>query len=239
MKQYTIIKLKSSCLQWLSDEYVLADHSKYLQVPADVWSPQMRDEYIGNVLKLSMEEIFQQKDVPWPSLNNMNEGLSEFRDLDVDVAGILSEHFGYSTDNSIALKREVLNLVNHPTAIQPKASLVAEGNLKFEVASPSAKNGCVLVTVYSSHVGCVCGRYRHDSICKHSIAVAARKSILSNHFNFLKKKSNKGGRKALAEHDVRQEHSRKERVKKQKPFQARTRKQQWSRNKYSRKSDLH
>lgn len=148
-----------------------------------------------------MEEIFQRKGVPWPSLKN-NEDRSEFRDLEVDVAGILSEHFSYSTENSTALKREVLNLVNHPTAIQPKASLVTEGNLKFEVASPSAKNGSVLVTVYSSHVGCVCGTYRHDSICKHSIAVAARQSTLSTHFNFLKKKSNKGGRAALAEHDV-------------------------------------
>ena len=96
-----------SAVAGVSDEYVLADHSKYLQVPADVWfewSPQMRNEFIGNVLKLSMEDIFQQKDVSWPSLNNMNKGRSEFRDLDVDVAGILSEHFGYSTDNSIALK---------------------------------------------------------------------------------------------------------------------------------------
>ena len=161
-----------SAVAGVSDEYALADHSQYLQVPADVWfewSPQMRNEYFGKVLSLSMEEIFQHKDVPWPSFNNMNEDRFEFRDLDVDVAGILTEHFGYSTDNSIALKHEVLNLVNHPTAIQPKASLVAEGNLKFEVASPSAKNGGVLVTVYSSHVGCVCGRYRHDSICKHSI----------------------------------------------------------------------
>ena len=194
-----------SALAGVSDEYDLADYSKYLQVPADVWfewSPPMRKEYFGKVLKLTIEEIFQQKDVPWPSLRHINQDRSEFRDLDVDVAGILSEHFGYSTDNSVALKREVLNLINHPTAIQPKASLGAEGNQKFEVASPSAKNGSVLVTVYSGHVGCVCGRYRHDSICKHSIAVAARQSILASHFNFLKKKSNKGGRTALAEHDV-------------------------------------
>ena len=109
-------------------------------------------------------------------LNSQNIILQRSRnkeDLDVDVAGILVEHFEYSTDNSTALKREVLNLLNHPTAIQPKATLVAEENLKFEVASPSAKNGSVLVTVYSSHAGCVCGRFRHDSICKHSIAVAA------------------------------------------------------------------
>ena len=59
----------------------------------------------------------------------------------------------------------------------------------IEVASPSAKNGGVLVTVYSSHVGCVCGRNRHDSICKYSIAVAARarQSILSTHFQFPQK----------------------------------------------------
>ena len=163
-----------SAVAGVSDEYAVADHSQYLQVPADVWfewSPQMRNEYFGKVLSSSMEEIFHHKDVPWPSFNNMNEDRFEFRDLDVDLAGILTEHFGYSTDNSIAIKREVLNQVNRPTAIQPKASLVVEGNLKFEVASPSAKNGGVLVTVYSSPMGCVCGRYCHDSICKHLIAV--------------------------------------------------------------------
>ena len=193
-----------SAVAGVSDEYVLADHSKYLQVPADVWfdwSPKTRNTYIGNIQKLSMEDIFQQKDVPWPS-DNMSEDRFEFRDLEVDVAGILSDHFGYSADNSIAIKREVLNLVNHPTAIQPKASLATKENLKFEVASPSARNGSVLVTVYSDHVGCVCGRYRHDNICKHSIAVAARQSILSTHFNFLKKKSKKGSHTALAEYDV-------------------------------------
>lgn len=53
----------------------------------------------------------------------MNEDCFQFRNLDVNVAAILTQHFSYSTDNSIALKREVLNLVNYPTAIQPKASL--------------------------------------------------------------------------------------------------------------------
>ena len=50
-----------SAVAGVSDEYVLADHSKYLQVPADVWfdwSPQTRNTYIGNIQKLSMEDIF-------------------------------------------------------------------------------------------------------------------------------------------------------------------------------------
>ena len=81
-----------------------------LQVPAGVWfdwSPKTRNKYIGNIQKLSMEDIFQQKDVPRPS-DNMSEDRFEFRDLEVDVAGILSDHFGYSADNSVALTREVL-----------------------------------------------------------------------------------------------------------------------------------
>ena len=49
-------------------------------------------------------------------------------------------------------------------------SLATKENLKFQVACPSARNG-VLVTIYSDHVECVCGRYRHDNICKRSIAV--------------------------------------------------------------------
>ena len=46
-----------SALAEVSDKYVLADHSKYSQVPTDVWfewSPQMRNGYVGKVLKLSM-----------------------------------------------------------------------------------------------------------------------------------------------------------------------------------------
>ena len=71
----------------VSDEF-LADHSKYLQVPADVWfdwSPQRRNKYIENIQKLSKEDKFQQKDVPWPS-DNMSEDRFEFRDLEVDFA---------------------------------------------------------------------------------------------------------------------------------------------------------
>lgn len=55
-----------SAVAGVSDEYALAGHSQYLQVPADVWfewSPQMRNDYFGKVLSLSMEEIFQHKDV--------------------------------------------------------------------------------------------------------------------------------------------------------------------------------
>lgn len=59
------------------------------------------------------------------------------------------------------------------------------------------------MTVYSNHVACPSGRYRHDGICKHSIAVVAHQSILTAHFDFLKKYRKGGkGRTALAEHDV-------------------------------------
>lgn len=62
------------------------------------------------------------------------------------------------------------------------------------------------VSVYGDHTTCVCGRYKHDSICKHSLAVAAHNSILCAHLDFIRKKTKKGrSRTALAEHDVRKE----------------------------------
>lgn len=196
-----------SAVAGISDEYRLADYSLHLQVPPDVWfewSTEMRNSYIDNIQKLSMDEIFQQKEVPWPNLEeDVNGNRPEFKQLQLDLARTLTDQFGYSQDNAVAVKREVLNLVNHPTAIQPKASLTTVGNAKFEVASQSAKNGSVLVTVYGDHVTCVCGRYRHDHVCKHSLAVAARQSLLPAHFDFLRKKIKKGkGLTALAEHDV-------------------------------------
>ncbi|PFX32654.1 Serine/threonine-protein kinase SSN3 [Stylophora pistillata] len=115
-----------SAVAGVSDEYVLADHSKYLQVPAVLWfdwSPQTRNKYIGNIQRLPMEDISQQKDVPWPS-DSMSEDRCEFKDLEVDVAGILSDHFGYSADNIHSTKARGNKLsqpLSQPPTIQPKA----------------------------------------------------------------------------------------------------------------------
>ena len=111
---------------------------------------------------------------------------------------------GYSEENAEALKKEVLYLLNHPTAIQRKARLQTGGAIQFEVASATSKNGTVQVSVFSDHATCVCGRYKHDSICKHSLAVATLMSILCVHLDFIKKKSRKShSETALAEYDVR------------------------------------
>lgn len=62
-----------SAIAGLSDEYILADYARYLQVPADVWfewTSQMREEYVRGIQKLSLEGVFKQKDVPWPDLDN-------------------------------------------------------------------------------------------------------------------------------------------------------------------------
>ena len=44
-----------SAIAGLSDDYILADHASYLQVPADIWfewTPKMRETYILGVQKL-------------------------------------------------------------------------------------------------------------------------------------------------------------------------------------------
>ena len=59
------------------------------------------------------------------------------------------------------------------------------------------------VSVYSDHAMCVCGLYKYDNICKHSLAAAAFKSILAAHLDFMRKESKKNrNRTALAEHDI-------------------------------------
>lgn len=193
-----------SAIAWVSEEYVLADNAKYLQVPADVWfelTHEMRKDYVLGIQKLSINDVFQQKDVPWPSFDSScADERTEFRSLDGEIVEELVNSHGYSKENAEAMKKEVLHLLNHPTAIQRKASLQTAGAVQFEFASASASSKYGTVQV------CVCGRYKHDSICKHSLAVTALMSIICAHLNFIRKKSRKGhGKTALAEYEVRKE----------------------------------
>ena len=72
------------------------------------------------------------------------------------------------------------------------------------------------VSVYRDHATCVCGRYKYDKVCKHSLAVASFKAIMTDHLNFIRKKSSKvSKRTALAEHDVQKATAGKKRRKEQ------------------------
>lgn len=139
----------------------------------------MREKYVVGVQKLSVEDVFKQKDVPWLVTESAYIDTTEFRPLDEDIVTDLVSSHGYSEENASALKKEVLHLLNHPSAIQRKASLQTEEVLQFEVASAGSKHGTVEVSVYSDHATCVCGRYKNDNMCKHSLAVGAFKSILA------------------------------------------------------------
>ena len=197
-----------SAIAWLSDNYILADYASYLKVPADIWfewTPKMRETYVLGVQKLSLQDVYKQKDVPWPVLEPTDIDSAEFRPLQDDIVTELVDNHGYCN-----------YLLNHPTAIQSKASPQTEGVLQFEVASTGAKNGTVQVSVYRDHATCVCGRYKYDKVCKHSLAVASFKAIMTDHLNFIRKKSSKvSKRTALAEHDVQKATAGKKRRKEQ------------------------
>ena len=190
----------------LSEEYELSSHAKYLQVPVDVWfdwNEQERRTYIRKVNDLSAEEILSRKEVPWPKdENRAMQSEAEFLEPTVNVAQILESQFGYSADNASFLSNEVNKLLNHPNAIQRKPSMEINRDVEFEAASKHSKTGRVQVNVYSDHTRCSCGRYRHDGICSHSLAVATKAQIIEQHFAFLSKKRKVGNRSALAEHDV-------------------------------------
>ena len=175
-----------------------------------------RETYVLGVQKLSLQDVYKQKDVPWPVFEPTDIDSAEFRPLQDDIVTELVDNHGYSNESAKALKEKVLYLLNHPTAIQRKASLQTEGVVQFEVASTGAKNGTVQVSVYRDHATCVCGRYKYDKVCKHSLAVASFKAIMTDHLNFIRKKSSKvSKRTALAEHDVQKATAGKKRRKEQ------------------------
>ena len=100
----------------------------------------MRETYVLGVQKLSLQDVYKQKDVPWPVLEPTDIDSAEFMPLQDDIVTELVDNHGYSNESAKALKEEVLYLLNHSTAIQRKASLQTEGVVQFEVASTGAKN---------------------------------------------------------------------------------------------------
>lgn len=155
---------------------------------------------------LSMEEVLQQKEVSWPDIETPESTrFTEFKEPKSFSRDLL-ENFGYSAENAETLENEVLALLNHPYAIQRKASLEVDGLIRFEVASKTAKNGTVEVKVFKDHSSCICGRYRSDGICKHSLAVASLQSQLPKHLDFIRKRFKRdGNRTSLAEYNVRKD----------------------------------
>ena len=211
-----------SAVAGVSDLYDLSKEASYLQIPTDIWftwTPEMREKYINQVDRLTMGEILQQKDVQWPEMEDPK--VIEFKDTQVRLAKALHDNFGYSQENADILQKEVLGLMNHPHAVQRKASLEISGNKRFEVASRSAKGGTVQVTSFSDHATCVCGRYRNDGICKHSLAVASLQHQLASHLDFIRKKfKGKESHTSLAEYNVNKVTAGKKGARNKVPFRA-------------------
>lgn len=198
-----------SAIATVSDAYELSNVASYLRAPPDVWfewAPSMREKYMQKIDALSMEEVLQQKEVSWPDIETPESTrFTEFKEPKSFSRDLL-ENFGYSAENAETLENEVLALLNHPYAIQRKASLEVDGLIRFEVASKTAKNGTVEVKVFKDHSSCICGRYRSDGICKHSLAVASLQSQLPKHLDFIRKRFKRdGNRTSLAEYNVRKD----------------------------------
>lgn len=192
-----------STLAGVGHEFHLAEHVRYVGIAPDVWfdwPSSSRQQYIRNVDKLSMEDMFKEREVDWPTLSYKAQ--PEFVKIGIDLAKVLIETFGYPKENALALENEVSLLVNHPHAIKQKATLQAEAGNTYEVASRDGKNQCVTVTLYKDHTTCICGRFKHDFICKHSLAVASLKNVLSDHVRYIQRKTTPSKVTPLAEHDV-------------------------------------
>lgn len=113
---------------------------------------------------------------------------TEFRLVDEEIVVELVNSHSYSKENAEAMKKKVPHLLNHSSAIQRKANLETAIAVQIEVTSASSKCGTAQVSVYRDHANCVCGKYKDDRICKHSLAVAALMSILCADLNFIREK---------------------------------------------------
>ena len=71
------------------------------------WTPQMRKDYVLGIQKLPVNEVFKQKDVPWPLFESSRaDETTEFRSLDTGIVEELVISHGYSEENAEDLKRK-------------------------------------------------------------------------------------------------------------------------------------
>ena len=126
---------------------------------------------------------------------------NDFQELSVDVSALLVEKLDYKKEIACAVEDGALMLLNSPAGIQKKPTLQQGRAEKFEVASKSAKHGRVECKVNKSYMSCQCPRFKADSVCKHSIAVAEKVGIIKEHLQYVFKGAGqrKGSRTALAE----------------------------------------
>lgn len=188
-----------------SDEYELADICKYLQVSPETWfgewSESKREGYVNKFNELTVEHVLEEKPIRLPNNDDLManyEPDKEFVSIPNIVEEQLKEKRGYSDELIKGLIEQVSVLVNSTNAIQRQPNLDATAKAKFLVASKTAKSGYNTCTKNERHISCACNSYKHDSVCKHSLAVAIQQKCLQSHLQHIKQ-SNQRSRCGLVQ----------------------------------------
>ena len=187
-----------------SDEYELADVCKYLQVSPETWfgewSENKRKVYVDKFNELTVEQILEEKLIRLQNYDLMvnNEPDKEFVKIPNIVVNQLKEKRGYSDELIKGLIEQVSVLVDSPNAIQRQPSLDVKAKAKWLVASKTAKGGHYICTTNERHISCACNLYKHDAVCKHSLAVAIQQNCLRSHLQHIKQ-SNQRSRSRLVQ----------------------------------------
>ena len=185
----------------MSDLVQLSPLAEHLRIDTDVWfewNKSQRGTYLEDFNKLSIEEAFSGKEISWPELQDV----SEFVEPAIDIKEFLIHQMNYEERIAEAVKANIESLLNNPRAICRVPTLNPTSKVKFFVASNTAKDGRVECAVHKDHVSCTCGLYKHDNICKHSIAVAHTENIMEKHLKFLVKVGKKPKKSPIAEDAV-------------------------------------
>ncbi|KAK3697942.1 hypothetical protein QZH41_013024 [Actinostola sp. cb2023] len=200
-RKEAFIKNHKGALYGGSNEYELADITKYLLVPPDTWfvewTHKQREEYIRKFNQLSVQDAMAEKQItvspPTDTQkddDNDVDTISEFITVPQIVGEQVKAKRGYSDELIKSLTEAILVLLNSTGAIQREPTLAATAKVKYFVASKSAKNGYYVCTTHAHHVSCVCPAYKHDSVCKHSLSVAIKIGLVESHMKQMQKNIN-------------------------------------------------
>ena len=141
------------------------------------WCEAQRNEYIAKFNLMSADDALAKKTISLT--DTIVKTNRKFLELSKEVCDILLSKEGYKEEIAHAVEDGALMLLNCPSATQKQPTLdKKKAQVKFEVASKSAKYGRVECTVHASRVSCRCPSFKSDKVCKHAVAVAEKSGIL-------------------------------------------------------------
>lgn len=91
-----------------------------------------------------------------------------------------------------AISDEATKLLNMDEAISKWPTLHANEPQKYLVAAKEYNKKDIECIAHTDHISCGCPSYKYSGVCKHSLCVAEKLSMLKGHLQYMAQKAGKG-----------------------------------------------